>query len=126
MFGKKRMEINKVTVSSANELKAAVKKKEQNIEVTGELAKKLKWMVKLSPKKITAIIGVLATVGATVPLTGGASALAVAPAMTAVTGTELATLILACSISVGVLVALLKDYDVEIGQGEMTVRFTKK
>ena len=50
MFGKKRMEINKVTVSSANELKAAVKKKEQNIEVTGELAKKLKWMVKLSPR----------------------------------------------------------------------------
>ena len=48
MFGKKKNSINKVVVSSKEELKTAIKRKEPYIEVQGDLAKKMKWMGKLS------------------------------------------------------------------------------
>ena len=124
MFGKKKTEA--IIVSDSKELKEAVKRKEQNIEVTGNLAKKLSWMVKLSPKKTKLVLGILTTVAATVPLTGGASVTALVPSMAAVTGAELAKLILACSISAGLLIALLKDYNVEIEHDGTIVRFLKK
>lgn len=44
MFGKKKNNINKVVVSSKEELKTAIKRKEPYIEVQGDLAKKMKWM----------------------------------------------------------------------------------
>lgn len=124
VFGKKQAE--QITVSSSKELKEAVKRKEQNIEVTGNLAKKLSWMAKLSPKKITAIMGVLATVGMTVPLTGGASVAALAPSIVAITGAETANLVLTCSISAGLIIALYKDYNVEFDLVRKTINLTKK
>lgn len=42
MFGKKKNSINKVVVSSKEELKTAIKRKEPYIEVQGDLAKKMK------------------------------------------------------------------------------------
>jgi Holliday junction resolvasome RuvABC ATP-dependent DNA helicase subunit len=42
MFGKKKNNINKVVVSSKEELKTAIKRKEPYIEVQGDLAKKMK------------------------------------------------------------------------------------
>ena len=59
MFGKKKNSINKVVVSSKEELKTAIKRKEPYIEVQGDLAKKMKWMGKLSSVKIAAIIALL-------------------------------------------------------------------
>lgn len=126
MFGKNKSEIKKVRVTNKTELKAAMNRKEQCIEVTGELANKLKWMGKLPPSKVMATVAVLATIGATVPLTGGATTLAVAPALTAVTGTELAKVILACSVSAGIIIALMKDYNVEVERNGTIVRFTRK
>ena len=43
----KKNSINKVVVSSKEELKTAIKRKEPYIEVQGDLAKKMKWMGKL-------------------------------------------------------------------------------
>ena len=86
----------------------------------------MSWMVKLSPKKIVALLGILATVGATVPLTGGASVAVLGPSIAAVTETELASLILTCSISAGLLIALLKNYDVEFDFAQMDLRFKRK
>ena len=60
MFGKKKNSINKVVVSSKEELKTAIKCKEPYIEVQGDLAKKMKWMGKLSSVKIAAIIALTA------------------------------------------------------------------
>ena len=45
---KRKISINKVVVSSKEELKTAIKRKEPYIEVQGDLAKKMKWMGKLS------------------------------------------------------------------------------
>lgn len=56
MFGKKKNSINKVVVSSKEELKTAIKRKNPYIEVQGDLAKKMKWMGKLSSAKIAAPI----------------------------------------------------------------------
>lgn len=47
----KENSINKVVVSSKEELKTAIKRKEPYIEVQGDLAKKMKWMGKLSSVK---------------------------------------------------------------------------
>ena len=78
MFGKKKNNINKVVVSSKEELKTAIKRKEPYIEVQGDLAKKMKWMGKLSSVKIAAIIALLTSLAAVPgwrnnnePLTGG-------------------------------------------------------
>ena len=64
MFGKKKNNINKVVVSSKEELKTAIKRKEPYIEVQGDLAKKMKWMGKLSSVKIAAIIALLTSLAA--------------------------------------------------------------
>ena len=64
MFGKKKNSINKVVVSSKEELKTAIKRKEPYIEVKGDLAKKMKWMMNLSSVKIAAIIALLTSLAA--------------------------------------------------------------
>ena len=64
MFGKKKNSINKVVVSSKEELKTAIKRKNPYIEVQGDLAKKMKWMGKLSSAKIAAIIALLTPLAA--------------------------------------------------------------
>ena len=46
MFGKKKNSINKVVVSSKEELKTAIKRKEPYIEVQGDLAKKMTFIGK--------------------------------------------------------------------------------
>ena len=61
---KKKNSINKVVVSSKEELKTAIKRKEPYIEVQGDLAKKMKWMGKLSSVKIAAIIALLTSLAA--------------------------------------------------------------
>lgn len=74
MFGKKQKKIDNITVVTTKEqLKAAVKRKDANIEVRGDLAKKMSWMAKLSPQKIALVIAVLTGAAAAAVPTGGAS-----------------------------------------------------
>jgi hypothetical protein len=125
MFGIKKQEKDNVTVvKTKDELKAAVKRKEPCIEVTGDLAKNMKWMGKLSKKQIAALIALL----------GAGTATAVAspiatPALTAataeITGVEIAKLIFACSLGITMIIGIFKGYDVEVGL-DGNVKLTKK
>lgn len=127
MFGKSKKENEKVTIITTKEqLKAAVARKESCIEVRGDLAEKMKWMAKLSKEKtalIIASIGIAAGAGvaavATAPVTGGASMVGYAAASTAVGAASAGTLPAGATaltaILGGVAVAgILKGYDVEI------------
>lgn len=138
MFGKSKKEIEKVTIVTTKEqLKAAIKRKDTCIEVQGELVKKMKWMAKLSPKKIAAIIACLtaATAASTVASTAAPpTAPIVAPTVKyAVESTTLAAVGIgaldAASIikiieilGVVIVIAILKSYNVELKEGDKSLR----
>ena len=105
MFFKKDSKPKIISVKTSRELAEAIKRKEQKIEVTGELAKKLLWMAKISPKKISVVMGILATSAITVPLTAGCSAPLLAT-LSAEVGADLALLIMTSAVSISMLIAL--------------------
>lgn len=109
MFGKRKKE-QKVIARTKEELKAAVKRKEPLIEVQGDLANKMKWMGKLSKKKIVALIAVLSAVAVNPLAAGGAAAvqgvLGISEGGTAI--------LLIGAIGGTVVLAILKGYNVEI------------
>lgn len=122
-------------VTTKKELQDAIKRKDAEIMVSGDIAKKLKGIVKLKalPEKQQAALIALITGGsavgigtaiaaiAAVPVTGGTS-LAALPAAFLIGGagagvsSGVIAIVLAIIAVVGVatIVALLKDYDVEM------------
>ena len=137
MFGKSKKETEKVTVVTTKEqLKAAIKRKDACIEVQGELVMKIKWMAKLSPKKIAAIIACLtaATAASTVVATVAppTTPIVVPTVKYAVESTTLAAAGIgaldAASIikiieilGVVIVIAILKGYNVELKEGDKSL-----
>jgi len=81
-------------------------------------------------KKITQVSGavlalIIAVIGVT-PLTGGLSNLALAP-IVAATGLEIAAIITAASIGLGLIIALFKEHEkIEVSNGKPIVKKRKK
>ena len=116
MFGKKKNNINKVVVSSKEELKTAIKRKEPYIEVQGDLAKKMKWMGKLSSVKIAAIIALLTSLAA-VPGGGALTAGGVVEAA------EVNVAIYVISIlGIATIIGIFRGYNVEVETGKVSLR----
>jgi hypothetical protein len=110
-----------VVVYTKQELKDAMKKNEPYIEVKGDLAKQLKWIGKLSHKQILLLIPAVASV--VIPGAGPAIS---ATAIASITGTEIAGIILASTVFAGVVLGILKGYNVEADISEDTVKLTCK
>jgi len=112
-------------VETREELKKALADGAEEIVVKGELANKLK-----KAKTITKIgasgLGILTVAsGASViaaPVTGGISLFAAAP-IAALTGTEVATIIIAISLGIALVMAVYKGYDeIEYSGGKLVLR----
>lgn len=119
MFGKNRQKKENATVVTTKEqLKAAVNRKEAFIEVRGDLAKKMNWMAKLSKKKTAIIIAGLTGAAIAAPATGGTSL-----AAAGVVSTEVMVLVtLLGGITV---IAILNDYNIEADAGNGVLKLTK-
>ena len=109
MLGKKTKNKKPVVVTTKGELKAAIKSKKSNIEVQGDLARKMKWMTKLNRAAFVALVPVLIT--SSLAFGGATAGLAVPAAVSAagITGED----ILLCTLSVGIIIAIVKGYDIE-------------
>lgn len=121
MFGIGRKKEEIVVVTNAKDLKKAMDNKVQTIEVRGDLVKKLKWIKRLSPVKIAGLIALFATFPAAAPVK-----MVSAGAVSAITGTEIATIIVGSGISIALILGILKGYHMEIENGGTVVRFEKK
>ena len=120
MFGKKKNSINKVVVSSKEELKTAIKRKEP-YEVQGDLAKKMKWMGKLSSVKIAAIIALLTSLAA-VP-GGGVLTVSALTAGGVVEAAEANVAIYVISIlGIATIIGIFRGYNVEVETGKVSLR----
>lgn len=118
MFGKPKKEKEKVTVVTTKEqLIAAVKRKDACIEVKGELAVKMKWMAKLSPKKIAIIISCL-TVSVATPTTVPVTA----SAALATAGLGVAEITVIAGLGAIIVIAIFKNYDIEMKAGDKSLR----
>ncbi|MCT4786261.1 hypothetical protein ACFQO8_14550 [Exiguobacterium aestuarii] len=103
-----------VTVRTAKELKQAVQNKEKVIIVEGELAKKLEPLEKLKKSKNQPDIN------------SEMSTPVAAMAMASVTAVSTAVwIVLIIAVSLLVLVALYKNYDVEVSKGDTKMKFTR-
>lgn len=115
MFAWRKKKENPLVVRTVPELKQAVKNNKNEIIVTGDLAKKLKWMRFITPSMGLSLIPLLAGAVAA-PFTGGASMLAATSATVALGTTmsmgELCAVILACGVSVSLIISVLKGYDI--------------
>lgn len=111
---------NKKIIYTKDELKTAIANKEPEIIVGGDLAKKLKWMTKLSVKKVGLLIGALGILGSSAVFTGGTSLVATSSfvatsgAVEGIVGKEIAEIIFCSGLSVAIILSVLKGYNVEI------------
>ena len=119
MFGRKTGRNKLVTATTKKELEAAVKAGTPCIEIKGGLAQKLKWMRKLKPAAVAALLPLLLAA----PAASAFAASAVLPASVAAVGIT-AHDISICMISASVLFAVLKNYSIEAGPDY--IRLTKK
>lgn len=121
MFGKNKKE-DVTIVTTKEQLKAAVNRKDTYIEVRGDLAKKMNWMAKLSKKKIALIIACLTgTTGAAVvaaPVTAGASF-----AAAGVASADVMPIVLI--LGGIVVIAILNNYDIEADAVNKVLKLTK-
>lgn len=98
-----------VTVRTKAELESAKNAGCEQIIVEGSLADKLKTSKKIAMAGgIT--IALLGTALAAIPFTGGLSVAAFAP-VAALTGFEIAAIIVAASLGLSLIIALFKDYE---------------
>lgn len=116
-------------VTTREELKVAQESGAPEIIVIGELADKLKRAKKVASLS-TAGLALLGTVigvaTVTAPLTGGMSYFAAAP-VAAFTGLEVAAIITASFLGIGLLVALFSGYEeISFEHGKMTLRKKSK
>ena len=135
MFRKNKWETKKVTIVTTKEqLKAAVNRKDSYIEVQGDLAKKMNWMAKLSKKKIALVIagltGAAVAAPAAVGATGAGTAVAVhalTNASLAATGTGASTEVMALTALLGTVfvVAILNGYSIEADAVNGVLKLTK-
>lgn len=106
-------------VSTESELKKAINKKVSHIEVTGSLASKMKKLApafNLSSAKKAALGIALGTSLIPNPITKVSSAVAIK-----MTGKEIAAIILASGVSIAIIIAVLKDYNLEMKLDEQRV-----
>lgn len=107
--------MSSITVYTKEELQRAMDACATYIIVKGELAEKLqttKRIATLGPVAIAA----LAAIGVAAVPTGGASLLGFLP-VAALTGMEVAAIIVAVSLGVAMLIALYKNYEVKFKAG---------
>lgn len=122
-------------VKTKEQLQKAYDEKVDKIIVEGKLAKKIKKTQKLKYVTMATVAGLGGAIAivaggiATAPMTGGVS-LAVSgsavAAISAQTGLSFAAVIMAVSVGVSLLVAVFKDYDVEVRHGKDRVILKKK
>ncbi len=120
MFGRKTKNENVVVVTTKEELKAAIKSKKPNIEVHGDLAKKMKWMTKLRRAAIVALMPILLSLAAIGGSTAGVVAVPAAVIGSGITGGE----IMACALSASIVIAIIKGYNIE-ADAKGVLRLTK-
>ena len=116
-----------VTVRTKQELESAVESRCERIVIEGDLARKVKKGKKVRNLSTVALMAVAAAV-ATLPLTGGASAVAVAP-VAATTGLRVAQLVAIGLVGLSLLLAVWKEYqeiECELGPGPRLVLRLKK
>ncbi|MFH0287027.1 hypothetical protein ACGRSR_05190 [Vibrio owensii] len=112
-------------VRTKEELEKAIKNKELEIIIEGELAEKVKTGKKISTVGRFALIGLGAAIAA-IPFTGGSSAVAFAP-VAVLTGLEIALILAVVFVGVGLLTAIWKDYDeVEFSYNPLKLKLKRK
>ncbi|MBD1389380.1 hypothetical protein IC617_08075 [Neiella sp. HB171785] len=114
-------------VKTKEELQQAKESGAELILVKGELANKLKKSKKvaqLSGVGLAALTAALGVATVTAPATGGISYLAAAP-VAALTGVEIAAIIAAASLGIGLVVAIFMGYE-EIDYSEGSLKLRKK
>lgn len=127
MIGRKKKDEERTIVTTKQELNAAIKRGEPLIEVKGDLIKQIKWVERLSPVKIAALVALLASLAIPNPMSPiSMAAVASMPAVADLTGMEIATIIFASGLSVSLILSLLRGYDVKIGSGDKSLLLTKK
>ncbi len=105
--------MSSMIVKTKEELKAAQEAKVNDIIIQGELANKIKKAKKITKIGASGLGALTATLGfatVTAPVTGGVSYLVAAPAA-ALTGTEIAVIIVAASVGIALIVAIFKEYE---------------
>lgn len=116
-------------VRTKEELEQAKKSGVATILVKGELADKLeksKKVAKLSGAGLAVLTAALGVATVTAPVTGGLSYFAAAP-VAALTGVEIAAIIAAASVGVGLIIALFLDYEeIEYSEGVLKLRKRQK
>ncbi|WP_031430827.1 hypothetical protein [Methylomicrobium agile] len=120
--------MDSVTVNTKEELSQAKNSNASEIVVIGELANKLKRAQKvtlLSAGTLAVITALLGTATITAPVTGGMSYFVAAPAA-ALSGLEIATIIVAASLGISLIIALFKGYEeIEYSKERLVLRRRK-
>lgn len=120
--------MDSVTVNTKEELSQAKNSNASEIVVIGELANKLKRAQKvtlLSAGTLAVITALLGTATITAPVTGGMSYFVAAPAA-ALSGLEIATIIVSASLGISLIIALFKDYEeIEYSKERLILRRRK-
>lgn len=120
-----------VTVETKAQLEQAKTAGEMEIIVQGKLADKLKKSKKVALLSGVSLVILLAAAGGatvTAPVTGGASYFIAAPVVAPVaayTGLEVAAIITAISLGIGLIIALFKEYE-EVGYSKGRLVLRKK
>ncbi|MCG8688921.1 MAG: hypothetical protein MI892_28890 [Desulfobacterales bacterium] len=110
-----------VTVQTKEELESAKNQEVDSIIVAGELADKLKKAQKITKLGAVGLGAVTAAFGLTA-VTGGVGVVVVAP-IAAVTGLEVAAIIAAAALGIGLIIALYKDYEeIEYSRGTLKLK----
>jgi len=112
-------------VTTKQELEVAKERGDAEIIVEGELADKLKKAKKVTMVGAGTLVLLTAAIGAATvaaPVTGGVSYIMAAP-IAAISGLDVAAIILASAVGLALLIALFKDYEeISYSDGRMVLR----
>ncbi|MBE2967659.1 hypothetical protein IMT09_05980 [Burkholderia cepacia] len=118
------------TVSTKEQLERAKENKEPEIVIVGELADKFAKSKKIATLSGVALAGIVAVVGLAAiaaPETAGLSLGFAAAPVAAMSGMEIAAIIAAATIGIGLIIAICKDYEeVECGNGKLVLKRKSK
>ena len=117
------------TVTTRDDLRKAQENGVEEIIIKGELANKLnkaKTIKNLGAAGLGILTVALGISVVSAPVTGGLSLFAAAP-NAALTGLEIAAIIAASALGIGLIVAIFKDYEeIEYSNGKMILRKKRK
>ncbi len=117
------------TVTTRDDLRKAQENGVEEIIIKGELANKLnkaKTIKNLGAAGLGILTVALGISVVSAPVTGGLSLFAAAP-IAALTGLEIAAIIAASALGIGLIVAIFKDYEeIEYSNGKMILRKKRK